>query len=73
MEATLKRKLKRGELLIGTIITLPSPEIAEIYAQAGFDWLFVDLEHSVLESKRCTSDLAGSIAANPLFGAGALS
>jgi 2-dehydro-3-deoxyglucarate aldolase/4-hydroxy-2-oxoheptanedioate aldolase len=48
MRESFKRKLGRGDLLIGTIITLPSPEIAEILAGAGFDWLFVDLEHSAL-------------------------
>ncbi len=51
MVAVLKNKLNRGELLIGTIITLPSPEIAEIYSKSGFDWLFIDLEHSVLNLK----------------------
>lgn len=51
MAAVLKNKLSRGELLIGTIITLPSPEIAEIYSKSGFDWLFIDLEHSVLSLK----------------------
>jgi hypothetical protein len=30
--------------LIGTTITLPSPEIAEILCLSGFDWLFVDSE-----------------------------
>ena len=48
MEDSLKRKLSRGDLLIGTIITLPSPEIAEIFRSCGFDWLFVDLEHGSL-------------------------
>jgi 2-keto-3-deoxy-L-rhamnonate aldolase RhmA len=45
------RKLKRGALQLGTIISLPSPEIAEIYSWAGFDWLFLELEHSVLSLK----------------------
>jgi 2-keto-3-deoxy-L-rhamnonate aldolase RhmA len=31
--------------LFGTLLTLPSPEIAEILVGAGFDWLFVDMEH----------------------------
>jgi 2-dehydro-3-deoxyglucarate aldolase/4-hydroxy-2-oxoheptanedioate aldolase len=41
--------LRRGDLLAGTLVSLPSPEIAEILAEAGFDWLFVDLEHSTLD------------------------
>jgi 2-dehydro-3-deoxyglucarate aldolase/4-hydroxy-2-oxoheptanedioate aldolase len=46
-----KQKLARGELLVGSIITLPSPDIAEIFCEAGFDWLFIDLEHSVMGVK----------------------
>jgi 2-keto-3-deoxy-L-rhamnonate aldolase RhmA len=48
MEPSFKDKLIRHNLLIGTIITLPAPEIAEIFCAAGFDWLFVDLEHSAM-------------------------
>ena len=33
---------------IGSWITLSHPSIAEIMASAGFDWLAVDLEHSVI-------------------------
>jgi len=51
MNVSFRNKLTRGELLIGTIITLPSPEITEIYCHSGFDWLFVDLEHSALSIK----------------------
>ena len=34
---------------IGTWITLNNPSIAEILADSGFDWLCVDLEHSVTD------------------------
>jgi 2-keto-3-deoxy-L-rhamnonate aldolase RhmA len=44
----LKDKLKKKELTIGSWITLAHPAIAEIMAKAGFDWLVVDLEHSVI-------------------------
>jgi len=43
------KKLRRGDTLIGTVITLPSPEIAEIVSGIGFDWLFIDTEHSTLD------------------------
>jgi 2-keto-3-deoxy-L-rhamnonate aldolase RhmA len=33
---------------IGSWVTLAHPAIAEIMAKAGFDWLAVDLEHSVI-------------------------
>lgn len=45
----LKSKLTHGELTIGSWITLGHPAIAEIMAAAGFDWLVLDMEHSVLE------------------------
>ena len=44
----LKKKLQAKELTIGSWITLAHPAIAEIMAKAGFDWLAVDLEHSVI-------------------------
>ncbi len=46
MDLSFKERLKRGDLLIGTFLTIPSLEIAEILASAGFDWIFVDMEHA---------------------------
>lgn len=45
---TLKQKLAGNHLTIGSWITLAHPAIAEIMSRAGFDWLAVDLEHSVI-------------------------
>lgn len=45
---TLKEKIRAGELTVGSWITLAHPAIAEIMSKAGFDWLTVDLEHSVI-------------------------
>jgi len=43
----LKEKLKKGEVAIGTLLAeCRSPNIAQIFATAGFDWLFIDSEHS---------------------------
>ena len=44
----LKTSLENCKLSIGSWITLAHPAIAEIMASAGFDWLVVDLEHSVI-------------------------
>ena len=44
----LKEKLKSRKITIGSWITLAHPSIAEIMARAGFDWLTVDMEHSVI-------------------------
>ncbi len=62
----VKHKLKNLELTLGSWITLGHPAIAEIMANAGFDWLAVDLEHSVITIKEAEElirviDLAGSV------------
>jgi 2-dehydro-3-deoxyglucarate aldolase len=41
--------MKRNEVTLGSWITLNHPSIAEILANAGFDWLCVDMEHSVTD------------------------
>ncbi|MCW5599262.1 MAG: 2,4-dihydroxyhept-2-ene-1,7-dioic acid aldolase [Nitrosomonas sp.] len=46
---SLKAKLASSEVTVGSWITLGHPAIAEIMASAGFDWLVLDMEHSVLE------------------------
>lgn len=46
--AGLRAVLRSGGVTIGSWITLAHPAIAEILANAGFDWLAVDLEHSVI-------------------------
>ena len=46
MNSNFRKRLNRGDVLVGTLITLPSAEVAEIMAEVGFDWLFIDTEHS---------------------------
>ncbi len=50
MTHSFRQRLKSGERLIGTMITLASAETAEVLAGAGFDWFFLDNEHSPLEA-----------------------
>jgi len=45
---SLKQALANNEVTTGSWITLGHSSIAEIMAQAGFDWLVVDLEHSTI-------------------------
>ena len=45
---SLKLKLGKCQFTFGSWITLAHPAIAEIMARAGFDWLVIDLEHSVI-------------------------
>ena len=44
----LKSKLENNILTVGSWITLAHPAIAEIMSRRGFDWVTVDLEHSVI-------------------------
>jgi 2-dehydro-3-deoxyglucarate aldolase/4-hydroxy-2-oxoheptanedioate aldolase len=46
MKNPVKNKLKNGQKTMGGFLQTLSPVAAEIMAQAGFDWLIVDLEHS---------------------------
>jgi len=43
----LKEKLRRGEDVIGTFVTLPHPDVTEVLSRMGFDWLLIDGEHAV--------------------------
>jgi len=46
MEHDLKSRLARGDTLVGPLLTLPSPEIAEIMSSVGFDYLWIETEHA---------------------------
>lgn len=48
MQQGLRTRLLKGELLVGPVVTLPAPEVSEILAGLGFDWLFIDCEHAPL-------------------------
>ncbi len=48
MRNRLKKRLQGGELLIGTLVGLGHMDVAEILSRLGFDWLFLDAEHSPL-------------------------
>ena len=43
-----KSKLRKGELSLGSWISIGNPSTAEIMARAGFEWLVVDLEHTAI-------------------------
>lgn len=51
MSRNLKERLKAGELLYGTLLTVGATEVADIMAGVGFDWLFVDAEHGALDPR----------------------
>ncbi len=43
----LKSRIRNGETLIGTFLSLGDPVVTEIVAKAGFDWVLIDLEHGL--------------------------
>jgi 2-keto-3-deoxy-L-rhamnonate aldolase RhmA len=43
-----RARVRRRDVLVGPIVTLGSPEVSELFALAGFDWLWLDLEHAPL-------------------------
>ncbi len=47
-ESSFRAMLRRGKPLVGTVVTMPSAAAAEVLADVGYDWLFVDGEHGPL-------------------------
>lgn len=58
MTNPFRQRLKSGQTLLGTIASIPNIATAEILANAGFDWLFLDAEHSPLGGTSLQSLLA---------------
>jgi 2-dehydro-3-deoxyglucarate aldolase len=57
MTNDFRARLKRGDKLLGTMVTLASAASAEVLSSLGFDWLFVDGEHGPLEARELTEIL----------------
>jgi len=49
MMNNFRNRIQQRERLIGSWLTIGSTVTAEIMAQADFDWLTIDMEHSVIE------------------------
>ena len=48
-ENEVKRTLRQGRVVIGTMLSeMHSPAIGLIMAGAGFDFMFIDTEHSCI-------------------------
>jgi len=48
MQNPIKAALKSKKVTIGSWITLAHTAVAEIMAKSGFEWLAIDMEHSVI-------------------------
>jgi len=60
-----RTRLKQGDAVIGSWINTGSPVVAEIMAQAGFDFLVVDVEHSAVDLAQVQALLQAIRAGNP--------
>jgi len=50
MSSSFRTRLRSGERLIAPLVTLNSPAAVELLSEVGFDWLFIDAEHSPLDT-----------------------
>ena len=51
------KRLRSNEVLTGTLVSLPSPEICELLANVGYDWLFIDAEHGAFNPQQAQTML----------------
>ncbi len=49
MTQFFRDRLLANEPLLGTVVTLATPQAAEALAVAGYDWLWIDMEHGPLD------------------------
>ncbi len=49
--STLKEKIQKSEKLCGTIISLTDPAIGEIFGGIGYDYVWIDMEHTYMSYK----------------------
>jgi len=49
MNGDIRKALLNKEISMGTWMQIPHPAVAEILAQAGFNWVCVDLEHGAID------------------------
>jgi len=48
----VKQRLSSGGATFGCWLTFPSPHVAEVMANAGYDWALIDMEHSPITVER---------------------
>jgi 4-hydroxy-2-oxoheptanedioate aldolase len=46
---TVKAKLAAGEVVVGTMVYVPSPKFVEILGWIGFDFIMIDMEHGPID------------------------
>jgi 2-keto-3-deoxy-L-rhamnonate aldolase RhmA len=41
-------KKRFNKTMLGTLLSISAPQVAEIISMSGFDWVFIDMEHSAI-------------------------
>ena len=44
----IRDQWKRGELSLGTAVALTDAAVSELFGEAGYDFVWIDCEHSAL-------------------------
>jgi 2-keto-3-deoxy-L-rhamnonate aldolase RhmA len=57
MALPFRTRLLQDKLLVGTMVTLNAPQVAELLAVVGYDWLFLDAEHGVFDTQALQATL----------------
>ena len=63
----IRKKWAQGELCVGANVALTDPAVSELYGEAGYDFVWIDCEHSAMS----LSDALGHVRAARGAGAGA--
>lgn len=50
-DKSIKSRIRKGDVTVGTWLTIGHTSIVEILCDAGFDWLTIDLEHNTIHQE----------------------
>ena len=45
----VRERIENDQAALGVIVSMPSTETTQVLAAAGFDWLFIDMEHGPID------------------------
>lgn len=49
--SALRQRIERGDKLYGTLVALTDPSVTEIFGRVGFDYIWIDTEHTAMSYK----------------------
>jgi 4-hydroxy-2-oxoheptanedioate aldolase len=59
----LRAKLAAGGVVFGPLVSMPSPQLVQLVAAAGYDWVLIDLEHGAISVETAQAMIAASAVA----------